>query len=777
MVTMSSTALGQHVRTTALLVFLVSLEASCGFFHPTTVAPPSAVKSAGRGNGHRLQPGGGADVRGPSCASRCPPRRGSRLSATSGNETLAAATPEGGDEDAPTGEPVESDRWLGPQPTTTQGDAKKAVQDSVWRNNNVPAFDRLFDADSEFAAAVTSATDAAGDMWDVVVKEMRITSPFEGGGGTTPDATTAFPDVLLGETIPQAIQQEVGLAFETAKVLWTEFDTTTKAFLAVVPLLGAAAVGGRFVDIGALNPLSDPAAQLSLVLVLLLGAPELTLSAGAKIAAETEQIVNRLTGGADGPGLLSSGQDPKLIGPGSLSSGRDQKLIGPAKTEAEDPRTSALTKYLLPETRKMQMELDELATKIDAVEDLIVEVNSTNGEKKRPKELVNTYGSADATEYPHAKRKDIDAPGLIKSDRTDADVVMPSVPAPPLVDMEMIPAERVPILTNKTDPVPDSNSASPAVVQSQASSVPAETISTFSIPADTTAPVPQMGNANVALVRRKKLVFDYKVAAAAFAAASLSTLGFSGGYVSSALLSASGPVLASGTAWILGDAAEHGRLGSDTYKRLNLALAAFSLCSLLTGILSLSSYNARDLAFSGAFLASILALSPAIKGWAYGVGGIDSGTRMQLFLPELMKGALRSMLGFARVRNLKSAGYLAAMIFAGVTKALALFEITNLLRAEADCRVVVMRLARLARFILLTAVSFTLKDAADRDQLDGKTFIRLNLLSAFAFGSIAVSAYKDLGGLVGPAARAFACSAYCLYNGAVSLMRNKRIER
>ncbi|EJK53703.1 hypothetical protein THAOC_26802, partial [Thalassiosira oceanica] len=55
--------------------------------------------------------------------------------------------------------------------------------------------------------------------------------------------------------------------------------------------------------------------------------------------------------------------------------------------------------------------------------------------------------------------------------------------------------------------------------------------------------------------------------------------------------------------------------------------------------------------------------------------------------------------------------------------------------------------ARLNRLVLLSLMSYTLKDAADRDRLGGSTFIKLNFLSAVGF---AINAIYNSGGLVTP---------------------------
>jgi hypothetical protein len=74
--------------------------------------------------------------------------------------------------------------------------------------------------------------------------------------------------------------------------------------------------------------------------------------------------------------------------------------------------------------------------------------------------------------------------------------------------------------------------------------------------------------------------------------------------------------------------------------------------------------------------------------------------------------------------------------------------------------------------MLLTIVLFTLKDASDRDRLEGTTFIELNALASLTFGSWAIyeKIITPIGGLLG------FLSAFTAFNGLTSQMRKSKKE-
>ena len=71
--------------------------------------------------------------------------------------------------------------------------------------------------------------------------------------------------------------------------------------------------------------------------------------------------------------------------------------------------------------------------------------------------------------------------------------------------------------------------------------------------------------------------------------------------------------------------------------------------------------------------------------------------------------------------------------FAGTTP----FAIGSRLQGGAAPIAISGRLIRFAKLSLLASLVFSLKDAADRGRLDGTTFVQLNFLSSFAFGTMA----------------------------------------
>jgi len=55
-----------------------------------------------------------------------------------------------------------------------------------------------------------------------------------------------------------------------------------------------------------------------------------------------------------------------------------------------------------------------------------------------------------------------------------------------------------------------------------------------------------------------------------------------------------------------------------------------------------------------------------------------------------------------------------------------------------DGVVVASKVFEVSQLVLLTVVSMTLKDAADRDRLEGGTFIELNYINAWSLAAISV---------------------------------------
>jgi hypothetical protein len=194
-----------------------------------------------------------------------------------------------------------------------------------------------------------------------------------------------------------------------------------------------------------------------------------------------------------------------------------------------------------------------------------------------------------------------------------------------------------------------------------------------------------------------------------------------------------GPVLASGVAYVLTDAAVKDRLQSDTYKRLNLYSGKYAALTLSMAIL------APDTFANPLFLVpSLLGLINSSKGYAYGALGWDKKTGS--YKEDLLQGVKSSIqtLVLTFPKNLASLVYLGATLTVSGMSISKLVEIVSLIQhGYTNPLVIATRFSRLAKLSLLSAVLFTLKDAADRDRLGGTTFIELNFLSSFVLGIMA----------------------------------------
>ena len=190
------------------------------------------------------------------------------------------------------------------------------------------------------------------------------------------------------------------------------------------------------------------------------------------------------------------------------------------------------------------------------------------------------------------------------------------------------------------------------------------------------------------------------------------------------LYAASGPYLAAGVSSTLESAASADRLGSDTYKRLALFLTEFNLCGLTTVLLAIGGTTLRQQLFYVLSLASLLSLSPTAAGYKNGGGKLfgDIG------------GVIKEFFTF---RNLNGFIYLGGVWFVATLKVLKIVDIVNLISEGNAAKTLATRAVRLGRLALLTGTMLVLKSAADRDRLEGTTFIDLNVLSSVVFATMA----------------------------------------
>jgi hypothetical protein len=242
--------------------------------------------------------------------------------------------------------------------------------------------------------------------------------------------------------------------------------------------------------------------------------------------------------------------------------------------------------------------------------------------------------------------------------------------------------------------------------------------------------------------RKRRVLIGYRLSAAIYALVGVVTLVpvfQRPQWAAFALNQAGGPFMAAGVAYILTGAAENERLGSDTYKRLNLLLAQFGFLWLVAGFVMT---QAKPLAASSevvsnplVLIASLSALVNGIKGWGYGAKGWDMGADATFLgdLLQLMKTTLQVCT--SSIPNITSGIYLAATFFSGYFIIRTFVKVCAMMccspiYATTDLGSLVMDFGKLK---MLAGCMLTLTDAAKRDRLKGTTFIELNLLSSFVW--------------------------------------------
>jgi len=141
--------------------------------------------------------------------------------------------------------------------------------------------------------------------------------------------------------------------------------------------------------------------------------------------------------------------------------------------------------------------------------------------------------------------------------------------------------------------------------------------------------------------RKNRVVIGYKAMVTSYLAVGLrsiakvgltnSIIHMIGGYI----------VMPAGVSYIMSEAATNDRLGSDTYKRLNLALLEYGLIGL--SIISLGKGGNKLLS-----VAYILSVINSLKGYAYGVLGWDKQSTDTTLLKDLINGTKETVKGFLR---------------------------------------------------------------------------------------------------------------------------------
>lgn len=256
--------------------------------------------------------------------------------------------------------------------------------------------------------------------------------------------------------------------------------------------------------------------------------------------------------------------------------------------------------------------------------------------------------------------------------------------------------------------------------------------------------------------RKKRVTMGYKISSFGFAAFTAFILA-----VTRKPFFAAGPLLASGNSYILLGAAQNDRLKSDTYKRLNLAQITYSGMGFVAGVLMNLNITWK--------ITCLVTFINSIKGYGYGLKGWELGSACAK--EDITKGIQSTVKCLTNV-NLKSVGYLAATVLLGALNVSKLSEAANIFVSGGANYMLGTRLFRASKIMLLAVTTLTLKDAADRDRLEGTTFIELNFLSSLVFASWLFD-YAMKGPLppLGIAMAVF--SAYSAFNGLSSVMKKK----
>jgi len=139
----------------------------------------------------------------------------------------------------------------------------------------------------------------------------------------------------------------------------------------------------------------------------------------------------------------------------------------------------------------------------------------------------------------------------------------------------------------------------------------------------------------------------------------------------------------------------------------------------------------------------------------------------------LQNGIKSTLKCMTKIPNLKSAGYWAATVTTCGFQVANLVESMNIMLSGSFSFMLGIRLCRLAKFMLLTTILFTLKDAADRDRLEGTTFIELNFLSSVSLATWAAFVFKEAGTLTPFGAGLSIFSLFSAFNGVASVMKKK----
>lgn len=241
-------------------------------------------------------------------------------------------------------------------------------------------------------------------------------------------------------------------------------------------------------------------------------------------------------------------------------------------------------------------------------------------------------------------------------------------------------------------------------------------------------------------------------------------------------------LLVGATSHILAESVETKRLfTSDTYKRLNTGM-------LLFGLLGLCSFpgEAGCNSSSGLGVACTMIVTQLSKattalvsyyGWEYSVGGFGSSFKERSYniIRNIRRGINNIFKNLLVTEERPATFYRTFFLLVTI-----LNPICNIPELSFNIRQgvglfslpVSLNLSSMARLGLLSVILYVLKDAADRDRLDGSTFIKLNMsVGLWALGVGMAQGYGQGEFNLRRAADKFLFGALFLNNGIISILR------
>jgi hypothetical protein len=243
-----------------------------------------------------------------------------------------------------------------------------------------------------------------------------------------------------------------------------------------------------------------------------------------------------------------------------------------------------------------------------------------------------------------------------------------------------------------------------------------------------------------------------------------------------ALLSpaAAAAALSATLSFTLRAAALRSRLGSNTYKRLNLALLSSSALQLLSFWLSITTPGAVQLRNSFAMV-HLYAVVVSGNGFLKGVRGLVPQPHPAPLLADLKQELLQGVRTTAGFLNPRKPGQL-PYVAAALLSLLSLLHDASLVRSGAAP--LLRRLPSLSSSLLFFGASVSLSDAIRRDHpLNSLTFVSLNYALLFAGAAVARAARATAGGPGGArGAVAAVAGAVAIESGYLGFSRRKNVK-